>query len=396
MVTVMNTAAPPSHGEQPAGPVTVGSGWLWPATFVAMFVALFYVPGHNPSSAGGDNLVATIAGLYVVGLSVVGVRLIRGIILRAGGSNQPIVLLGKGPDPLTSEAGRPRWRLAAVAAGAIAPLAVALAAWQLAATADPSTYAHAIASLALSVNAVIAAGALIPAPGFAGWALVLGIVDSTGAPPDQRVRRAARIARVVGAPILLAAGSAAALLGDPMLMVLGFVLGFLTWSGSQAAAAQDTTARFLAAHTAGEVARPIVNDTAPDEQIGDLMARLRTDNAVVTVEAGGGVVGAIGPRQLAARGKLKRDERGTEAMVPLGSLRLLGPASPAVELLPEIARHGFALVTGPDGLGYVEASDLGRQIRIWIALGDRGVGGRSGRHREGRSAKGGAGGTIVE
>lgn len=392
----MNTTVAPSQGEQPAGPVTLGSGWLWPAAFVAMFVALFYVPGHSPASGGSDDLVATIGALYVVGLIVVGVRLLRGTILRAGGSHQPIVLLGRGPDPLTSEAIRPRWRLTAVAAGAIAPVAAALAAWQLAAAADPTTYAHAIASLALSVSAVIAAGALIPAPGFPGWALLLGIVDSTGAPLEQRVRRAARIARAVGAPILFAAGIAAALLGDPMLMLLGFVLGFLTWSGGQAAAAQDATARFLAAHTAGEIARPIANDAAPDELIGNLMGRLRTDNTIVTVEAGGGVVGAIGPRQLAARDALKRDERCTEAMVPLGSLRLLGPASPAVDLLPEIARHGFALVTGPDGLGYVEASDLGRQIRIWIALGDRGVGGRSDRHRDGRGAKAGAGGTIVE
>ena len=392
----MNTTAAPSQGEQPAGPITLGSGWLWPAAFVAIFVALFYVPGHNPSSAGSDNLVATIAGLYVVGLSVVGVRLLRGIILRAGGSREPIVLLGRGPDPLISEVIRPSWRLAAVGVGAVASVAAGLGAAQLAAAAEATTYNHAIASLALSVNAVIAAGALIPAPGFAGWALLLGIVDSTGAPPDQRVRRAARMARAVGAPILFASGLAAALLGDPMLMFLGVVLGFLTWSGSQAAAAQDATARFLAAHTAGEVARPIVTDAAADELIGDLMARLRTDNAVVTVAAGGGVVGAIGPRQLAARGTLIRDERGADAMVPLGSLRLLGPAAPAVELLPEIARHGFALVTGPDGLGYVEASDLGRQIRIWIALGDRGVGGRSGRHREGRSAKTGAEGTVVE
>ncbi|MBI3747307.1 MAG: hypothetical protein HY262_00435 [Chloroflexi bacterium] len=135
---------------------------------------------------------------------------------------------------------------------------------------------------------------------------------------------------------------------------------------------------------------------APDELIGDLMARLRTDTAVVAVEAGGGVVGAIGPRQLTTRGALTRDERGTEAMVQLGSLRLLGPALPAVELIPEIARHGFALVTGPDGLGYVEASDLGRQIRIWIALGDRGAGRRSGRQPEGQSDRVEAGGTIPE
>ena len=392
----MNTTAAPPQGEHAAGRVTLGSGWLWPAAFVAMFVALFYVPGHNPSSAGRDDLVATIAVLYVVGLSVVGVRLVRGIIVRAGGSREPIVLLGSGPDPLISEAIRPRWRLAAVAAGAIAPVAAAVAAAQLAAAADPTTNAHAIASLALGVNAVIAAGVLVPAPGFPGWALLLGVVDSAGARPDQRVRQAARVARSVGVPILLAAGAAAALLGDPMLMFLGFVLGFLTWSGSQAAAGQDAIVRFLAAHAAGEVARPLASHAAPDEPIGDLVVRLRTDNAVVAVEASGGVLGAIGPRQLTARGVVKRDERCTEAMVPLGSLRLLGPASPAVELLPEIARHGFALVTGPDGLGYVEAADLGRQIRIWVALGDRRAGRGSRRRRGGHPADSVAGERAVD
>ena len=379
----MNPTAAPPQREQPAGLITLGSGWLWPAAFVAMFIALFYVPGHNPSSSVSDDLVATIAVLYVVGLSVVGVRLLRGIIIRAGGSREPIMLLGGGPDPLISAAIRPRWRLAALVAGAIAPVAAAVAAAQLAAATDPATNAHAIANLALGVNAVIAAGMLVPAPGFLGWALLLGVVDSAGVRPDQRVRRAAHVAQSVGVPILLAAGVAAALLGDPMLMFLGSVLGFLTWSGTQMAVGQDATVRFLAAHAAGQVARPLASHAAPDEPIGDLVARLGTDNAVVAVEAGGGVLGAIGPRQLTAHAVMKRDERCTEAMVPLGSLRLLGPMSPAVALLPEIARHGFALVTGPDGLGYVEAADLGRQIRIWVALGDRLAGRGPRRRREG-------------
>lgn len=365
------TATPPPNAEQGAGPVTLGSGWRWPATFVAMFVALFYVPGHNPTSSGGDDLVATVAVLYVLGLLVVGVRLTRGVILRVGGSREPIVLLGSGSDPLISEAIRPRWRLAAVAAGAIAPMVAAVAAGRLGALADPTTSAHLIASLVLGVSAVIAAGVLIPAPGFSGWALVLGIVDSAGARPEQRVRRAGRIARTVGVPVLFAAGFAAGLFGDPMLMILGFALGFLTWGGSQAAAAQDATERFLAAHAAGEVARPLADHAEGDEPIGDLVARLRTDFAVVTVEGGGAVLGAIGPRQLAARDAAADDKRCSDTMVPLASLRLLGPASPAVDVLPEIARHGFALVRDPDGLGYVEASDLGRQIRIWVALGDR-------------------------
>jgi hypothetical protein len=336
-----------------------------------MFIALFYVPGHSASGTGSDALVVTIALLYVAGMSLVGTRLARGVILRAGGSREPIVLLGNGPDPLTSAAIRPRWRLAAVAIGALAPLAAVVAAARLATGAEPASNAHAIASLALGVNGILAGGVLVPAPGFAGWALLLGVIDATGARPDQRVRRAARVAQSVGMPILLAIGIAAALLGDPMLMFLGFVLGLVVWSGSQAAVGQDATVRFLAAHVAGDLARPITSFAAPDEPIGDLVARLKKDNAIVAVEADGGIVGAIGPRQLMTHEGGTRDEGSVVAMVPLGSLRLLGRAAPAVDLLPEIARHGFAIVTDPDGLGFVEASDLRMQIRIWVALGDR-------------------------
>ena len=367
----MQTSIAPRHRDQGSGPFALGSGWLWPAAFLAIFVALFYVPAHNPTLGGLDDLVATVAVLYVVGLAIIGVRLIRGFVLRAGGSREPIVLLGSGPDPLVSSAIGPRWRLAAVAAGVIAPVVAAGVSERLTGLADPTTSAHLIASLALGVSAVIAAGALVPAPGFPGWALLLAMVDSVGARPDQRVRRAAGIARTVGVPIVFAAGFATVLLGDPMLMLFVLVLGFLIWAGSQAAVGQDATERFLAAHAAVDVARPLADHAEADEPIGDLLARLRTDFAVVAVEAGGGVLGAIGPRQLGARNGDTRDQRCGDTMVPLTSLRLLGPASPAVDLLPEIARHGFALVREPDGLGYVEASDLGHQIRIWVALGDR-------------------------
>ncbi|MBI3746516.1 MAG: hypothetical protein HY264_08375 [Chloroflexi bacterium] len=336
-----------------------------------MFVALFYVPGHNPSARGDDQLVAAIGALYVIGLSVVGVRLVRGVIIRAGGSREPIVLLGRGPDPLLSAAIRPRRRLAAVVAGVMVPVAAAMLAAGLAAVAGPASNAHAIASLALGVNGVIAAGVLVPAPGFPGWALLLALVDAAGTRPDQRVRRAARVAQSVGLPILIGSGLVAGWFADPMLVFLGLVLGFLIWTGSQAATAQDATERFLAAHVAGAVARPLTDHAQGDEPVGDLIARLRTDFAVVAVEVGGGMLGAIGPRQLAARDVGARNERCSDAMVPLTSLRLVGPGSPAVDLLPEIIRHGFALVRDPDGLAFVEATDLGRQIRLWVALGDR-------------------------
>ena len=370
----MSTSVEPSQGGSAGGLVTVGSGWVWPAVLAAAFLALIYLPGHNPASTGGGGLIVTVAALYVMGMTVVGVRVVRGTILRAGGSREPITLLGRGPDPLVSSALRPRIRLAAVAAGALVPLLAAFIAYRLVGLADPTTDAHAIAGLALGANAVIAAGVLIPAPGFPGWALVLAVVDAAGVTPDRRVRQAARVARLAGVPILLAAVIAASVIGHPMLMPLGFLLAFMLWSGIQATVGQDTAARFLAGHTAGEVARPVTSDASPDEPVVDLVARLRTDHDVVAIASGGGVIGALGPGQLAARGGVQRGARCEDVMVPLASLRLLGRMSPSVELLPELARHGFALVSDPDGLGYVEASDLRRQIRIWTALGDRGAG----------------------
>jgi hypothetical protein len=369
----MTDSIAPQRVVPTTGLVTLGSGWLWPAAFVTASVALIYLPGHNPSSTGGDGLVATIAALYVIGLTVVGVRVVRGIILRAGGSREPITLLGRGPDPLISTAIRPRVRLVAVAAGAVAPVLAALITYRLAGLTDPTTNAHAIAGLALSANAVIAAGILIPAPGFTGWALLLAIVDAAGTRSDQRVRQAARVAQSVGVPVLLAAGVVAALHGHPILVPLGFVLAFVTWSGSQATVGQDAAARFLAAHTAGEIARPVTNDASPDESMGDLVARIRTDRDVVTVASGGGVLGALGPGQLGARDVVKRGGRCADVMVPLASMRLLSLETPSIALLPELARHGFALVSSRDGLGYVEVADLRRQIRIWVALGDRGA-----------------------
>ncbi len=356
--------------------ITLGAGWLWPASVAALFIGLLYVPGHNPTWAIGEDLVATIAALYVAGLSVAAVRLVRGAILRAGGSREPIALLGAGPDPLISDAVGPRWRLGALAAGAITPVLAAVVAARLATLASPTSGAHAIAELAVGLNVVIAAGVLVPTPGFPGWALVLALVDLSGAPADRRVQRAARVTRSLGVLIVVAGGIFGALVGDPMVALFGPVLGVLTWSGSQAVEAQDAAVRFLASHRVGDIARPLTAAAAPDEPIGDVVGRLRINTAVVAVEGGAGIVGAIGPRQLAPAAS--RERRCRDVMVPLESLRLLGAALPAVEVLPEIARQGFAIVRGPDGLGSVDAAQLGHQIRVWTWLGDRHPGGRSG------------------
>lgn len=368
----MNSGLGSSPGEGSSGSLSLGQGWLWPAVFVAIVLVLLYIPAHNPTAGPLGDLITGTALLYAAGLSIAAVRLLRGVILRLGGSRDPIVLLGSGPDPLTSPVVGARWRLAAVVAGLVGPAAVAVVAGSTAAGLDPAAPAHAIATLVLGVNVVVSAGALVLAPGFPGWALALALADGTGASVDQRLWRAARLARAVGVPILLGVTLLAALLGDPMLMVLGIVFAFLTWSGGQLAAGQDATARFLAGHVAGDLARPITAQAAPDEPVAGLLACLRMATFVALIEGDGGIVGAIGPRQLAGVSGARLDDRCAALMVPLESLRLFGPTAAAVDVLPELARHGFALVRETDGLGYVEAQDLGRQVRIWLDLRERG------------------------
>lgn len=191
----MNPRPLETEGGQ-SGNVTLalGTAWVWPATFIALFVALIYLPAHQASPGVGEGFIAGLGALYVIGLSVVLPRLVRGGILRAAGSRDPIVLLGRGADPLVTATIRPRWRLLAIGAGAVLSTALALGSAALAGVAEEATYAHALVSLAFGTNVVVAAAAAFPTPGLTGWALLLALVDAAGVPADQRTRRAARLA----------------------------------------------------------------------------------------------------------------------------------------------------------------------------------------------------------
>jgi hypothetical protein len=373
----MNTSIAPRRGGQGDRALTLGSGWAWPAVLATLFVVLVYVPSH-PSRGGMDEAAASLALIYILGLSLMTPRLLRGVILRYGGGRDPIVLLGRGPEMLTAASIRARWRLAAVTASTAASLGATIVAARLADTANPASYQHGVAALAFGVNLVIAAGILVPAPGFAGWGLLLGLVDGTGAGPDRRLRRAARIAKNVGVPIILAVGVAAALVGDPMFLVIVLLLALMTWTQSTAVVGRDATARFLARHRAGEIVRPIMRHVDPDETLDVLLAFPRPDRVVTTVEVDGCVLGAVGPRQVAVAGSVGGRAPCRDVMIPLAALRPLPASSPAADLLPMLGAYGFALVTGPDGLCYVEVSGLVTQIRIWMDLRDRGVARRFG------------------
>lgn len=347
--------------------LAIGAGWVWPTAFVALYVSLVYLPTHHTGPGGGDGFVAALGALYAVGLSVVLPRLIRGGILRAAGSREPIVLLGHSADALLSHTIRPRCRLAAIVTGVLVSTAAALGSAALAGVAEEATYAHALVSLALGANLLIVAAAAVPIPGFTGWALLLALVDAAGIRTDQRVRRAARIAQAVGFPGFLLAGLAAGLLGDLMLSLAAFLLALFTWTRTDVAVGHDAIARFLASHSVGDLARPAASRADADESVADLIERLTDVGVVTLVEVGGALVGAIGPRQLAARDRLRREQRCSELMVPLARLPLLPATTPAAGLVSQVGRYGFALVRGLPPIGYVEASDL--LVRILATAG---------------------------
>ena len=358
-------------GDQPAGATLgLGAGWVLPALFVALFVALFYLPAHHASPRPGEGFVAALGALYVTGLSVVLPRVARGGILRAAGSRDPIVLLGRGPDPLLTATIDPRWRLAAMGAGALLSVAAVLGSAALAEVAEEASYAHALASLAFGANIVVAVAAAVPIPGFTGWALILALVDAAGIPADQRVRRAARIAQAVGSPSLLLVGIVAALLGDLMMSLVAFLLAMFTWTRTDIAVGHDAIARFLASHVVGDVARPVASHADADEPVENLVGRLTETGVVTLVETSGALVGAIGPWQLAARDRLRRGQRCSELMVPLSNLPLPPATMSASGLMPELRRHGLALVRGLSPIAYVEAGDL--LARILASAGEGG------------------------
>ena len=346
--------------------LALGAGWAGPAVLLAVLLSAIYLPAHAGNASAADRIIATIAALYVLGFSVALVRIARGAVLRLGGSHEPIVLLGSGADALVDPRIRPRWRLSAVAAGAIVASGVAFAAALVAESVPATTYAHALANLALMANLVLVGGVLLPTPGSAGWALVLAIVDSRGSTADTRVRMASRVAQAIGVPCFVAIALLAGLVGDVALMVVSVLAVIMIRTRCQWAVGHDAIARFLAGHLVGDFARPIDNRADEAEPLA-AVARRAGAEGVTAIEAGGALIGAVGPRQLARQGRAREGERVGPHMVALADIQQLSAANPATGIVPAMARHGFAFVRGPRGLGWVEADDVLAQILEGLA-----------------------------
>lgn len=155
--------------------------------------------------------------------------------------------------------------------------------------------------------------------------------------------------------------------------LIGFLLAVLTWTRAGVAVGHDVIARFLASHVVGDVARPVTSHADADDPVADLVGRLTDIGVVTLVETSGALVGAIGPRQLASRERVRAGQRCSELMVPLSKVSLLPAATSARVLLPVLSRHGLALVRGSPPIAYVEAGDLLVQILV-SAGGGRGTG----------------------
>lgn len=355
-----------SHEARPGMQrLALGTGWVGPAILLAALLSLTYLPAHAGGASGADRFIATIAALYVVGFSLALVRLTRGALLRLGGSREPIALLGSGGGAILDSRIGARWRLAAVASGTIVAVTAAVAAALVGATAPPGTYAHALATLGTVVNLALVGGVLIPTPGFTGWALVLAVADLRGSTPDTRIRRASRLAQVLGIPLFIGLALLAWLLGDAALMVASAIAATLIRTRSRWAEGHDAVTRFLARHVVGDLARPIINRADGAETFA-AFARRADATGVTAIEAGGALVGAVGPRQLARRSPGSHAEPVSARMVALADIPQLSASSPAAGIVGAVARHGFAFVRGPGGLGWVEAGDVLAQILMGL------------------------------
>jgi hypothetical protein len=122
--------------------------------------------------------------------------------------------------------------------------------------------------------------------------------------------------------------------------------------------------QFLSTHAAGDIAVVATDRAAPGAVVPSMTAAAEHGGDLFIVKTDGRVVGVIGPRERAALAGQDADAQ--SVMVPIASVVVLEPRSSGVELLPELARHGFALVDGPGGLGYVTPAVLGRRVGAWV------------------------------
>lgn len=357
----MQRAAPTIR---PPRTLTLGRGWLFPAGVLALILATSYLPAH-----GAAGLVAisagTIAALGLIAASLAAPRLIRGVVTAQRGT---LPLIGSEPAWDAEPPASARRRIVAVALGAAASVAGAAAFATLTFASDPATLRHAVMTIGLYANVAVLLSNVIPLPPWAGWMLLLALIDRGGVPIEDRVDRAVPIARGVVAAEAAAIGAVAIGRADWMLLVPAALLFWQGWMLTTVAHADDVIQRFLTARSLGDVATEVSTTAGPNESTLLAAGRRPSERALIAVMDGNGFLGAIGPRQVAALPPSATATPCRAVMVPVERLELLRSEAPATRALAQLNRDGFALVTGLPGLRYVEVGDLLQRIQVAAAI----------------------------
>ena len=361
-------AVPPPAGLPASAAISLGSGWLMPAALVTFLLATVYLPAHQDGASGIAGIVALAAALYAAGLVIAAPRLARSAVLRLAGRRFRVVLIGIGEDELGDPSIAGRWRMLAIAAGATVSLLTVVAALLLASRAPASAYPHAVAAVAANVALFSALGTLVPAPPFVGWSLVLTVLDLAGTPRAARLRRAARVGRVLATPLLVAGATLLAPLDPWMAIPLGALAVVYVWRATDLAVGRDALARFLEAHTVGQLARPPILRVRPDDAMTPPTLARRRPGGAVFVEGNGFLVVAIGTHRLRRAGTGSEGRPGAawrSVMVPLARLPWLERSEPATSLTEVLRASGVVLVAAAGEIRAVEEDALLDQAAAW-------------------------------
>ncbi len=345
--------------------LNLGRGWLLPAGVLALILAVSYLPAHGVVGLL-DIAAGTIAALGLVGASVAAARWVRDMVTVGPGS---VALVGSGlPAPDIAPPPAAGRRIAGVALGAAVSAAGTVATVILLGTVDSSTAGHAVLVVALYANLALLLSNATPIPPWPGWTLLLALLDRRNPAAADRIDRAIPIARGVILAEAAALAAVAVAVSDWMLMVLPALLVWQGWIQTAIAQSDDLIDRYLATRRLGAVARPLTTTAGLDEPTLLAGERRPSARAVIAVMDGDAILGAVGPRQVAAVPPTAARTSCRDAMIPADELELLRADAPATAALPQLLRHGFAIVTGSSPLHYVEVDDLLQRILMTAAV----------------------------
>lgn len=343
----------------------LGHGWFLPAGVLALILAMSYLPAHGVVGLP-DIAAGTIAALGLIGASLAAPRWVRHMATDGDGS---VALLGSGPSaPEIAPPPAAGRRIAGVALGAAVSAAGTVATAILLGSVDSSTAGHAVLVVALYANLALLLSNATPIPPWAGWTLLLAILDRRNSAAADRIDRAVPIARgvIVAEGAALAAVAVAS--SDWMLLVLPVLLIWQAWIQTATAQSDELIDRYLTTRRLGAVARPLTTTAGPDESALQAGERRPSARAVIAVMDGDAFLGAVGPRQVAAVPPTAGRTSCRDAMIPADELELLRADAPATAALPQLHRHGFAIVAGSSPLHYVEVNDLLQRILMTAAV----------------------------